>query len=700
MTANEDLLDAFVRRQINLLRVSRGLRNEAFEVLDGTERDLRRAIRDRLGSGRVGLKSAGQVLRLRALLDEVREIRAGAWREVGRIMRKGVGDVSVAEARFVEAAARTVSPAQLQTILPAAKDLRRAALKDPFLGRTLGEWIAATRNGDARAIADQITIGVTQGEAPREVAARVVGTRATGGAGGATARTRRQMETLAVTASNHAASRGRDIFIATNDDLFEVLLFIATLDSRTTAICVEGSTQVRPIGLVEKLYRRRYRGDVIIVTTASGKELIGTPNHPVLTSDGWLSLEEVEPGKQILYSVGLDSSAIEGVQDVDVPPSIAELFDAANDPAFSHVLRECPSAADFHGDGVGTDGEVDVLVAKCPLRLTAYLRGTEKSEDNLLRLVQDSSSLPGLCGSELLRMARRPVSKTSERHSISLEHGVDAGLTSSCKANDFGRPGAFAEHANDASSILANHVVDDAALPMWHDASLLQKTRDSGRGRFVIDSDRPGGFPCSVVGDDVVSVRREFRSTHVYNLETCRGVYIANGLLVHNCRSLDGETFELDDEKRPVLPLHHRERSLILPTLDPEPMGTRPARNFTQKQLLREFAAENGFDAPTSRAKLPRGTKGAFDAFARKRMRELTGQVPAKTTYSEFLKRQSAANQDDILGKTKGRLFRRGDLTLDKFVDESGRELRLDELAKLEPDSFRRAGLDPEDFFD
>lgn len=71
------------------------------------------------------------------------------------------------------------------------------------------------------------------------------------------------------------------------------------------------------------------------------------------------------------------------------------------------------------------------------------------------------------------------------------------------------------------------------------------------------------------------------------------------------------------------------------------------------------------------------------------------GQVPAATTYQEFLKRQSAEFQDAVLGKKKGLLFRKGELTVDNFVDRNGNELTLGQLAKTRPEAFRLAGLDP-----
>lgn len=74
------------------------------------------------------------------------------------------------------------------------------------------------------------------------------------------------------------------------------------------------------------------------------------------------------------------------------------------------------------------------------------------------------------------------------------------------------------------------------------------------------------------------------------------------------------------------------------------------------------------------------------------------GRVPAATTYQEFLARQPATFQDSVLGRTRGILFRKGGLKLDQFVDRSGNEISLAQLADTKPEAFIKAGLDPVEF--
>lgn len=72
----------------------------------------------------------------------------------------------------------------------------------------------------------------------------------------------------------------------------------------------------------------------------------------------------------------------------------------------------------------------------------------------------------------------------------------------------------------------------------------------------------------------------------------------------------------------------------------------------------------------------------------------MDGQVPAETTYADWLQRQSAARQDQVLGPTRGKLMREGGLTMDRFYNEKGKFLSLDELRQRDAAAFERAGLD------
>jgi SPP1 gp7 family putative phage head morphogenesis protein len=86
---------------------------------------------------------------------------------------------------------------------------------------------------------------------------------------------------------------------------------------------------------------------------------------------------------------------------------------------------------------------------------------------------------------------------------------------------------------------------------------------------------------------------------------------------------------------------------------------------------------ELGIDAD----ELSPGTRASMD-----------GQLPEDVTYGDWLKKKPAQFQDDILGVTKGKLFRAG-LEIDRFSNNSGKSYTLDQLRERDAYYFKKAGI-------
>ena len=65
------------------------------------------------------------------------------------------------------------------------------------------------------------------------------------------------------------------------------------------------------------------------------------------------------------------------------------------------------------------------------------------------------------------------------------------------------------------------------------------------------------------------------------------------------------------------------------------------------------------------------------------------GQVQAKTTYAGWFAAQSAEYQREWLGPSRYRLYSEGGLTLDRFVDPSGKEYTLEQLRQRDAATFK-----------
>lgn len=71
----------------------------------------------------------------------------------------------------------------------------------------------------------------------------------------------------------------------------------------------------------------------------------------------------------------------------------------------------------------------------------------------------------------------------------------------------------------------------------------------------------------------------------------------------------------------------------------------------------------------------------------------IDGPVDANLSYQDWLSRQTDYTQNEVLGVKRAQLFRDGGLKLDRFADEKGRWLTLEEIKKKDAEAFKRAGL-------
>lgn len=106
------------------------------------------------------------------------------------------------------------------------------------------------------------------------------------------------------------------------------------------------------------------------------------------------------------------------------------------------------------------------------------------------------------------------------------------------------------------------------------------------------------------------------------------------------CRARDGQLYPVDAGPRP--PAHPNCRSTTVPVI----------------KSARALGLRN----------LPSSTRASMN-----------GQVSGELNYDAWLRTQPRDFQDEVLGVTRGKLFREG-LTMDRFVDRSGQEYTLDEF--------------------
>jgi len=115
------------------------------------------------------------------------------------------------------------------------------------------------------------------------------------------------------------------------------------------------------------------------------------------------------------------------------------------------------------------------------------------------------------------------------------------------------------------------------------------------------------------------------------------------------CASRDGKVYSFNDPDAPRPPAHFNCRSTIVPKVKPE--------------------FDLGADVETTRT--ARGADGAE-------------RIDSDTNYEAWLRRQPASFQDEVLGRERGKLFRGKKLKLERFVDDNGKPIPLDQLRVLD----------------
>jgi hypothetical protein len=654
MPINKDLQDSAIRHQIFMSRVSTGVRNRMLALLNRSEADLVRTM-NALDPDLVSTRF--KAARIERMLRDIRDQQAQLKGEFKRALRAETGPIAVNEHNFtrkqlIEAAGKSfakgfdfVSPARVQAAAT-ARPFQSVHLKWATQGEHVDE-LFRRRMGLVR---DEIRRGFVEGASTPELVRRIRGTRAQNFTDGILEINRRSAETMVRTAVNHTQNAARQIMFEENEDLIAGIQYVAILDGRTTAVCVCASTEIQPLGSLSKVYIRKYSGELVTIRTAAGHELVITPNHPVLTLRGWLPAHEITPQDKVACPVFDESMMIEGDKDVAMPPFASEIGDTFLDPARSTISIQRSSAEQFHGDGMVGEEKVYVVDVDASLRDRIDIGVPESIKQILLRGVHLSSFFPDASLLQDLLSTGLPADMTSQINLTLFEKSVDLGVATTDNRGDISGLMSGLEQGQD--SFLDGDVAF-AAPARLQEAVLDQSGCYSGRAETEGAPDRGSAFPSSITFKDIVSVGRDSgHNIPVYNFETSLGMYIADGIIVKNCRGLDGKIFPINSGPRP--PQH-------------------PACRSTTVEVLKDEAG-------------PVTGKNRDGSIRLK-------NPPEYESYNDWLKTQPKEFVEDVLGKQKAKLYLDGKLTLDKFTDSKGMELTLDQLRVKENAAFKAAGL-------
>lgn len=457
-----------------------------------------------------------------------------------------------------------------------------------------------------------------------------------------------------------AADAKMEMFKA-NSDIIKGVVWNSVLDSRTTPQCVLGTERVTPLAPIEKIFRAYYAGEIFIVETASGKKVCGTPNHPILTQEGWMPLKLLNPSKHIVYSILQNTVNSAKEKYIGMETTFAELFDSFGKESGVDVSRTNASPIDFYGDGEFCEGEI------CIKSSNSFLRdGSDTSfAKQFVKDLLVGSHLPGFFSRkallELLSGIGMPASGTSAFKSSVIDGLADKSLVSLEQSTNIGETHTTGVKFDDS---LAVSLFGNAMAPtgdVFHDTGFDEQAGYSCGCGPVLPPDGNSGNSILVKPDNIVSIRRKFWRGHVYTLQNVLGLYSVSGLVVKNCRARSGLMYTLDG--KPIghnvpflggVPLHWGCRSTLLPVT----------------KSFEELEATPGI------------TKDYLDSIGEGTRASMTGEVPEEYTFDTWFRTLPEADQKSMLGPAKYRIWKEAGLTFQEMVDQRGNPLTVEQLAK------------------
>lgn len=272
--------------------------------------------------------------------------------------------------------------------------------------------------------------------------------------------------------------------------------------------CFPGSTLVQ--GAFVGGLKAAYSGPLVEVVTANGHRLSVTPNHPVLTMDGWVPAGKLKEGMSCLrYSDDVGNAALRNVDQQDGPVSIEEAFHSIGSVGTRRlrVVR----ALDLHGDAAFTDREVEVVDINGELLVDGPASSAQDVSEFSL-VTPDAGPVASSARSLLLRGDGSSARSVPRSGALALDSGATALL--------------------DAPPLDVLLIGSAARL----DAVASQEARDRGTAdpRFLRQLLQAGSG--LVTPDKVVRVRVVDFDGHVFDLQSVGGWIAAQSLIHGNCR--------------------------------------------------------------------------------------------------------------------------------------------------------------------
>lgn len=715
-TIDERIESLLTDRKILLFRYDAHLRQKIWQKLTALQRQLL----NRLSAA--GIESIRKT-ELDKLLNELKSVISEHYAEVSDFSQKELSQLLPVE---VNATTHLYNEAVRFDLFNTAPEITKQAVSSAQIiaGSPLEKWWQKQSSDLAFKFEGVIRQGMLDGKQTSQLIGEVKELMAT---------SRRHSETLVRTAVMQVHDKAQEITRDNNLDILKGEQQISTLDLRTSDVCrvrdgkawdlnkqpigdhslpyqrpplhpncLLGDTDVLSRCGVSAAFKRWFEGEIVIIKTTSGFELSTTPNHPILTRQGWIASDELNVGSYVVCDGVGQWRDRRNWNDDNVPTSIEQLTSSFLMSSKMSAVSMPISSVDFHGDGI--DGDIAIVATNRFLMNTLNASLFEHLHQNILKLGRVSfcslnryslfSQNIGCCflpsssnmgfTNELLPFFLRSNSHSSELLLASISC-INTILLQD-KFDCFNRDSEFLVNSSYTNTrieqiynILMSFIdVSQNNVCIAHQLFcfcsdlyrvICEQSNNNPTGNIEYFCNICGAFPRFIESDDFI--RRQcsngsFSGSNSIFLNDSIQNEVRDIELAHNL--IDGNIIKVFFDQ--VVSIERKCFSGHVYNLETKDgwyiaNGILTHNCRSTMRLLTKSWRELGFDID----EIPESTRASMD-----------GQVKQGLTYEDWLKGKTPEEQDKVLGKGKADLWRRGVITFRDMLDQTGRPMTLKQL--------------------
>lgn len=290
-TVNEEILDQSLRHALFMQRLAS---NEAAIIV----KFLEELALPRLAAELADVSDQETKARLRQIERTIREILRSSFQKTAGETKRRLGRIVSTEAKAQLTLLETAVPVKVNWNFPSPAQLK-AIVNTPVRGRLLDEfWKNLEQTTQDRVVAE-FRLAMLEGESVSGMVRRIHGTRRSGYTDGVWRTTKHEVTSFVRTAANHVANKAREELHAANDDIISHVLWVSTLDARTTEICASMDGRTFKVGEGVRPPLHYNCRSIVVPIVKSWKELgldLADPPPRTRAAKNYTSLENALDG--------------------------------------------------------------------------------------------------------------------------------------------------------------------------------------------------------------------------------------------------------------------------------------------------------------------------------------------------------------------------------------------------------------------